>query len=133
MSEALPDDDGKGKKKKKVTFNFSYCALRVAEKIQDIYLLFFLHHIISFVYMFQNFFSHTIFSIFSEESTNPLSSLINLFIQIFILSQVKKTTKKGALDADQESQVNIFPTLHLISTPLQIEMLFLVKTSFGKE
>jgi len=32
MSEALPDDDGKGKKKKKVTFNFSYCALRVAEK-----------------------------------------------------------------------------------------------------
>jgi len=83
--------------------------------------------------MFQNFFPHTIFSIFSEESTNPLSSLINLFIQIFILSQVKKTTKKGALDADQESQVNIFPTLHLISTPLQIEMLFLVKTSFGKE
>lgn len=133
MSEALPDDDGKGKKKKKVTFNFSYCALRVAEKIQDNYLLFFLHHIISFVYMFQNFFPHTIFSIFSEESTNPLSSLINLFIQIFILSQVKKTTKKGALDADQESQVNIFPTLHLISTPLQIKILFLVKTSFGKE
>ena len=65
MSEALPDDDGKGKKKKKVTFNFSYFALRVAEKIQDNYLLFFLHHIISVVYMFQNFFPHTIFSIFS--------------------------------------------------------------------
>ena len=77
--------------------------------------------------MFQNFFPHTICSIFSEESTNPLSSLINLFIQIFILSQVKKTTKKGALDADQESQVNIFPTLHLISTPLQIKILFLSK------
>ena len=76
--------------------------------------------------MFQNFFPHTIFSIFSKESINPLSSLINLFIQIFILSQVKKTTKKGALDADQESQVNIFP-LHLISTPLQMKILFLSK------
>ena len=67
MSEALPDDDGKGKKKKKVTFNFSYCSLRVAEKIQDNYLLFFLNHIISFVYMFQKFlYAYNIFHIFRK-------------------------------------------------------------------
>ena len=49
--------------------------------------------------------------------TNPLSSLMYPLFCFFVISQVKKTTTKiqGALDEDQESQVNTFSTYHSFS------------------